>query len=156
MAFSRMSGGKNRPKKQLPWAVIFFVMLFLQSPAHAQSNSIRLIFHPDIQQQTLTQGQARQIFSARQQHWEDGSKIHVFVLDTDTAMHQRFCRQILQMFPYQLERIWNQITYSGQGDPPHIIDSPEALIEAVYATPGAVGYASHDVLENRQEKVKPQ
>lgn len=51
------------------------------------------------------------------------------------------------MFPYQLERIWNQITYSGQGDSPVIVGSQQALIEAVYDTPGAVGYASEEQIE---------
>ena len=155
MTLHRRSGGTARPGSLLPLAMGMW-MLLCTGYVQAQSPAIEVIFHPDIEQQTLTQTEARQIFSARQQHWQDGSKVHVFVLNTDTALHQRFCRQILQMFPYQLERIWNQITYSGQGDPPHIVDSPQALLDAVYATPGAVGYASQDVLENRQEKVKPQ
>ena len=108
---------------------------------------MQLILHPSAPTQTLTNTEARMVFSARKQHWDDGTKIKVFVLETDTELHQAFCRQILKMFPYQLERIWNQITYSGQGDSPVIVGSQQALIEAVYSTPGAVGYASEEQIE---------
>ncbi|WP_018984332.1 type 2 periplasmic-binding domain-containing protein [Salinimonas chungwhensis] len=124
--------------------------------ARAAEDNLQFVFHPSVGKQNLTPTEARSIFTARQQHWEDGNKIHVFVLQTDSPTHRRFCRQMLQMFPYQLERIWNQIIYSGQGDAPHVVVSQEALIDAVQATPGAVGYASEELLENRQDKVDPQ
>ncbi len=44
------------------------------------------------------------------------------------------------MYPYQLDRIWNKLTYSGLGVAPIAVVSPAALINAVRATPGAIGY----------------
>lgn len=44
------------------------------------------------------------------------------------------------MYPYQLDRIWNKLTYSGLGVAPIIVTSPAALIDAVKSTPGAIGY----------------
>jgi len=150
----RISGGNSWLSVLLPVVVVLLVLYATRTDA--SEARLQFIFHPSVPTQSLTQTQARQIFTARQQHWEDGSKIHVFVLNTDTLEHQRFCRQLLQMFPYQLERIWNQITYSGQGDPPHIVDSSQALINAVNQTPGAVGYATDTFLEDQQDnKVNP-
>jgi len=47
------------------------------------------------------------------------------------------------MYPYQLDRIWNKLTYSGLGVAPITIMSPEALVEAVRTTPGAIGYVEN-------------
>ena len=44
------------------------------------------------------------------------------------------------MYPYQLDRIWNKLTYSGLGVAPVMVVSPAALIDAVRKTPGAIGY----------------
>ena len=84
--------------------------------------------------------EVRDIFTSRKQYWSGGSKITVFVLDSDTPAHQAFCRQVLNMFPYQLDRLWNQIIYSGQGERPKTVESESALINAVASTPGAIGY----------------
>lgn len=127
--------------------VVLFTGLTGTSFSVPAAQKMQLILHPSVQPQTLSHTEARMVFSARKQHWDDGTKIKVFVLKTDSMLHQYFCRQILRMFPYQLERIWNQITYSGQGDSPEIVDSQEALIDAVYSTPGAVGYATEEKIE---------
>lgn len=86
------------------------------------------------------------------QYWPDGSKITVYVLPSDSPLHKSFCREKLQMFPYQLERLWNQSTYSGQGDPPVVVETQEALIQAVSNTPGAIGYAYKDALDSALQK----
>lgn len=44
------------------------------------------------------------------------------------------------MFPYQLDRIWNKLTYSGLGVAPITVNSPQELLDAVKKTPGAIGY----------------
>lgn len=56
-------------------------------------------------------------------------------------LHQKFTRDTLGLFPYQFDRIWNKLAFSGIGTAPIIVESPEALFEAVQSTPGAIGYA---------------
>ncbi|MCW8109944.1 substrate-binding domain-containing protein [Alteromonas ponticola] len=111
------------------------------------AQTLTIVTHANVSQTAFSQSEIRQIFSARKQFWDDGSKITVFVLDPNTAVHKQFCQQNLNMFPYQLERLWNQITFSGQGDPPLIKHSQDEIIEAVLSTPGAIGYAEESVLE---------
>ncbi len=79
----------------------------------------------------------------RQIQWSDGGRITVFVLPRQHAIHLRFSKEHLQMFPYQLERIWNKLTYSGLGVAPIILNTPEELLEAIRTTPGAIGYVEH-------------
>jgi len=76
----------------------------------------------------------------RQIQWPDGHRITVFVLPRKHDLHLRFSKERLQMFPYQLDRIWNKLTYSGLGVAPIMLNTPEELLEAIRTTPGAIGY----------------
>jgi hypothetical protein len=77
----------------------------------------------------------------RQTQWQDGQRITVFVLPRHHVLHLQFSKERLEMYPYQLDRIWNKLTYSGLGVAPVLVISPAALIDAVRNTPGAIGYA---------------
>jgi len=76
----------------------------------------------------------------RQTQWSDGQRITVFVLPRHHVLHLQFSKERLEMYPYQLDRIWNKLTYSGLGVAPFMVTSPAALIDAVRKTPGAIGY----------------
>ena len=89
---------------------------------------------------SLTKSQLRRIFSMRQLLWSDGQKIVVFVLPSSHQLHQNFSKNKLGIFSYKLDRIWNKLTYSGLGTAPIVVQSPQALIDAVVSTSGAIGY----------------
>lgn len=76
----------------------------------------------------------------RQTQWLNGQRITVFVLPRHHILHLQFSKGRLEMYPYQLDRIWNKLTYSGLGVAPVMVESPVALIDAVRKTPGAIGY----------------
>ncbi|GGW85145.1 hypothetical protein [Alteromonas halophila] len=123
------------------------LMLSIVAPMTA-SASVVVIVNDDVSEGSLSKTDIRQIFTGHRQFWRDGSRIRVFVLDNNAPAHKTFCRETLKMFPYQLERLWNQITYSGQGEPPVRLDSQQALINAVLETPGAIGYAEEGMFSN--------
>jgi ABC-type phosphate transport system substrate-binding protein len=99
--------------------------------------------HPSISEQRLTTSQLRRIYTMRQLQWTDGHRITVYVLPRQHILHLRFSKERLQMFPYQLDRIWNKLTYSGLGVAPITVDTPEDLLEAVMKTPGSIGYVEN-------------
>ncbi len=102
----------------------------------------------------LSRSELRQIFTGQRQYWNNGTKITVFVLEDRDELHKQFCRDILQMFPYQLSRIWDQITYSGQGVTPVRVTSYQALIDALENTEGAIGYVErNDIVKLRRVEV---
>lgn len=76
----------------------------------------------------------------KQVRWPDNNPVVVFVLPSKHQTHQKFCKTTLRIFPYQLDRIWNKLTFSGLGTAPTIVDSELELIKAVRSTPGAIGY----------------
>jgi len=93
-----------------------------------------------VEKRSFTKLELRRIFSRKQTLWPNGQAIKVFVLPSKNNLHQRFSKEVLKIFPYQLDRIWNKLTYSGIGIAPTVVDSPEELLKAVISTPGAVGY----------------
>ena len=96
--------------------------------------------HPSVNESVLTTSQLRRIYTMRQVHWPDGSRITVFTLPRNHVIHLRFSKERLQMFPYQLDRIWNKLTYSGLGVAPITVNTLQELLSAVRKTPGAIGY----------------
>jgi len=103
-------------------------------------NAVEIIMHPSVNESVLTTSQLRRIYTMRQVHWPDGSRITVFTLPRNHVIHLRFSKERLQMFPYQLDRIWNKLTYSGLGVAPITVNTLQELLSAVRKTPGAIGY----------------
>lgn len=114
----------------LCWALIVSV----------NAHSIDIITHSTVNIHSLTVSQLRRIYSMRQVLWPSGKPIVVFVLPSKNKLHQSFAKKILRMFPYQLDRIWNKLTYSGVGTAPILVADEKSLIDAVSKTPGAIGY----------------
>lgn len=115
-------------------------MLLLWFFVTCQVSAIEVITHPHVIDNNLTKSQLRRIYTMRQLRWSDNSAITVFVLPSQHSLHQRFAKEQLQIFPYQLNRIWHKLTYSGLGVAPTVVESEQALIAAVINTPGAIGY----------------
>lgn len=89
---------------------------------------------------SVTTTQLRRIYSLRQVKWANGVPITIFVLSSKHATHQKFCKETLRLFPYQLDRIWYKLTFSGMGIAPTVVKSEKELIKAVKSTTGAIGY----------------
>ena len=120
--------------------LLFAMLLIIVSFCSSQAIAIEVVTNLNVPEMQLTQSQLRRIYTMRQVRWSDNSGITVFVLPSQNTLHHRFAKERLQIFPYQLNRIWHKLTYSGLGVAPSIVDSEEALIEAVKNTPGSIGY----------------
>jgi len=120
--------------------LIFSAFYFIVFSCAANSAEISAIAHPSAAELELSKLELRRIFSKRVTSWPNGQPIVVFVLPSNHPIHQRFSKEVLKIFPYQLDRIWNKITYSGVGTAPVVIDNYELLIKEIKKTPGAIGY----------------
>lgn len=98
---------------------------------------------------SLSKYQLRQVYLMRQKFWPNGQPIIVYALPSNSIIHQEFSKNVLNMFPYQLDRVWNKLTYSGLGKGPIIVEHEEVLIEALKTTKGAIGYVSNFVTEDK-------
>ncbi len=104
------------------------------------SLAVEVITHTDASVSLTQVKDLRAIFSMRLRYWPDGSKIRVFVLPDNNALHKKFVKEKLHMFPHQLRRTWDRMTYTGTGQPPVTVNSNAEMLEKIQNTPNAIGY----------------
>lgn len=103
-----------------------------------------VIVNDSITAESISQSALRAVFTARLQSLS-GERLELFVLDYDHSTHSQFCRQILEVFPYQLRDAWNRATFSGTGNWPTVLGSEAQMLRRVSRTSGAIGYLSEPV-----------
>jgi len=113
-----------------------------------------VIVNPTVQINDLSISQLRRIYTMRQVRWSNNSPIKVFVLPNQHPQHQRFCKETLRVFPYQLDRIWHKLTFSGLGVAPVRVKTINELIKSVEKTPGAIGYVETYNMEGPLRVIK--
>lgn len=72
--------------------------------------------------------------------WPDGKPVKVFVLPDESDAHQRFCNEVLGIYPYRLRSGWDRAVFTGTGLSPRTVESMEEMESVVRQTPGAIGY----------------
>lgn len=99
-----------------------------------------VVVNQSVPLESLSLAQLRNIFTLRQTQWPDGSAITVVVLADTAPLHQRFSREQLKLFPYQLNHIWDKHSFSGTGSPPLQVENAGEMLRQLRQIPGAIGY----------------
>ncbi len=129
-----------RARVRLARRLLHPVVLLVALLGAGQSLAIEVIANSAVPADGLTMRELRAIYTMRLDRWSDGSEIQVFVLPQKHALHQQFCKSVLQALPHQLQAVWYRLVYSGMGRAPTEVSSEQELIERVSQTPGAIGY----------------
>lgn len=137
-----------RPK--LPTTLTLLSMLFWINAAAAQE----LIVHPSVKVETIQLKELRAIYAMRRSQWQDGAQVHLAVYNNDHELHREFSKELLAVFPHQLQTRWDKLVYSGRAAPPARFTTEAAMIAYVASTPGAVGYiGSHSSVPDTVKRV---
>ena len=123
-------------QQRLAQVLLFMAATMLSLPSLA----IEIIANPGVAVQNLPINSARSMFGMRQLSWSDGQQVRVFVLPDRHPLHIDFCKEVLNMYPYQLRQSWDRLIYSGMGQAPIEVNSEEEMLMLVARTPGAIGY----------------
>ncbi|QYJ81880.1 hypothetical protein [Shewanella aegiceratis] len=102
----------------------------------------QVIVNSSVEIADITPKDLKLIFAMQKLYWSDGQKIQVFVLPSNSPIHEEFCYQQLEMMPYVLRHRWDRLVFSGVGERPVTLDSEAQMREKVASTPGAIGYVS--------------
>lgn len=122
------------------------ILLAWQSPCSANESKeqetveIAPVINGQVTQNTITPHGLSAIFKMRLHKWKDNSAITVFVLADEAPLHKAFCKEVLNVFPHQMRRIWDRLVFSGSGQAPIELKSEQEMIEMLSSTPGAIGY----------------
>lgn len=121
-------------------AVIVCALLLAGLFGSSECKAVDVIVNPGVQVRQISQGVARAIFGMRMTKWPDGTPIRVFVLSDTDPLHVAFCKEVLNVYPYQLRASWDRLVYSGIGQAPTELASQQEMLARVGSTPGAIGY----------------
>jgi hypothetical protein len=108
-----------------------------------------VITHSGINEKYLSRSGLRAIFGMRTHIWPDGTAVKVFVMPDDAPLHAVFSKEKLNVFPYQLRAAWDRLVFSGTGQAPETVTSPEEMLAKVASTPGAIGYLTKSRMDGR-------
>jgi len=96
----------------------------------------------------------RAAFGMRLLAWPDGTRVVPFVMDSNSTVHARFAKQVLQVFPYQLQQAWDRLVFSGTGQAPIVVKSPTDMRRRVAQTPGGIGYVPNEYVDDSVSTVE--
>lgn len=105
-----------------------------------QAWAVDVVVNPGNPVTRLSRQELLAIFTMRQRNWPDGTPIVVFVQNRQSIVHARFCKDLLNLFPHQLQTTWDRLVYSGSGRAPIELKTAQALAEKLATTPGGIGY----------------
>lgn len=123
-------------------------MLYASGIARAM-DTYEIVAHPGVNEKTVSKSSLRAIFGMRLHSWPDGTAIRVFVMPDDAPLHIAFSKEKLNVFPYQLRAAWDRLVFSGTGQAPETVASPDEMLAKVASTPGAIGYLTKSRMDGR-------
>jgi ABC-type phosphate transport system substrate-binding protein len=126
------------------------VLVGCWSAAHAQD--VVLVANRGVSISEITSADVRAIFTGARTRLADGSRA-VPVTLKGGATHEVFLKNHLDTTPGDFRAQWRKAVFTGQGSMLKAFDSESALVDYVAATPGAIGYVSR-LLPQEREKVK--
>jgi hypothetical protein len=132
----------NTPLSIGPMSRFSAILLALSLACAGGVSAVEMIAHADVKYKFLNLNTARAMFGMRQAAWPDGTPVRVFVMPEHYSLHAGFCREILNIYPYQLHQSWNRLVYSGTGQAPTEVASEQEMVAKVSNTPGAIGYVN--------------
>jgi ABC-type phosphate transport system substrate-binding protein len=89
---------------------------------------------------SVSKADIRAIFIMKKRQWSSNRLIKVYTLPDSSLLHKDFSRNIFNMLPYQIRKIWDRMTYSGTGIAPIELESEQEMIDKIATTPDSIGY----------------
>ena len=130
--------GMNRRFQQYVMFMVCVLWLLIPS-ADAGGGDLILVVHSDVPVDTLNSRDLKSIFLGEKSRWANQHRIH-FVTLKHPEVHESFLRRYVGKTPTQYDIFWKKRVFSGRGRMPEAMDSPEAVMEFISQTPGAIGY----------------
>lgn len=116
------------------------------------ASEIVIIANASVPVNAISLNELRSIFTMKKRIWDasghPSQSVKVFVLPNDHAVHKEFCKQQLNIFPAQLEKVWYRMVYTGTGQAPVRVNTVTDMLHRIASTPGAIGYVERHQSDN--------
>ena len=122
------------------------LIILLCSLSTAQAGVV-IIGHPS-GPDTITVKQVRDIYLNRNMILPDGVRAMPFELPEHNLIRRTFHRDVTERTSAQLRTFWAEQIFTGKGNPPQRVGTPEAMKTAVSSTLGSIGYLDESQVDD--------
>jgi ABC-type phosphate transport system substrate-binding protein len=132
--------------------IIFLIGSFIpggQLRAEGRSDFV-LVINASLSPQKPNQRTLRSLFSLKKTTWMDGTPVQLVVLPSNDPKQRAFVETQLNLFSYQLERLWTRQVFAGSAKKPIVAKDFDELINIVASTPGAIGFIPADIAGSKK------
>lgn len=124
--------------------------------AHAEEQTPILAVVVSAQQNSdnlkLSPNSLKLIYLRKQLYWPNGKRIFPVNLYTEHSIRSQFSQSVLGSLPKQQIDYWNGLYFNGI-QPPHSVNSEEAVLRYIAQTPYAIGYVDACAVDERVKAV---
>lgn len=113
-----------------------------------KGDNMVIIANPSTSTNAVSQSEARLIFSNDIKAWKSGEQIAVITMRRTDDAYSRFTQEVLNLYPYQIERAINRKRYAGTAQSEIVAVSAEEMLKLVASIPGAIGYIHKKAASN--------
>ena len=108
--------------------------------------AVTVVVHPknDV---VLNKNDITDIFLGKKREFKTGVTIKPFSLNEDSETTGYFVKNVLNKTPAQLKSYWARIVFTGQGEPPLVVENEEKMVEMISSNPNAIGFVAGKVPE---------
>lgn len=122
-----------------PWLAALALALLLLAGGAVAAQGIAVVVAPDHPLSEIDRRGLAAIFKRKQRVSADGAALVPVNLPATAPLRIAFSRAVFAQDPAGLDSYWNERYFHGIS-PPHVVESVEAMLRFVAATPGAIGY----------------
>jgi hypothetical protein len=99
--------------------------------------------------QQLSRSQALGLFTGRIRALPSGEPLQALDLPPGHPARERFYRLLTGLSPAQMNSYWARLSFSGQMQPPQVVDGEAALVRRLREQPQCVGYLAQAPADER-------
>jgi ABC-type phosphate transport system substrate-binding protein len=130
----------QQPGNKSPIYGHILAVLFIAAACVPIATATEIIVNKSVPNADYSAMDVRAIFTMQKRSWSNNRQIKVYRLADSHPLHKDFVKNSLYMFPHQIRRIWDRMTYSGTGVVPIELESEQEMIEKIAHTPDSIGY----------------
>lgn len=130
----------------LPWALPATQNAWAADPAVADPVVVVAAGSP---LPTLSRSQAVGYFTGRMRNLPGGELVQPLDLPTSHPLRERVYRLLTGLGPAQMNSYWARLSFSGQMQPPQVVDTEAVMLRSLRDNPRAIGYLAKPPEDDR-------
>lgn len=113
--------------------------LFLPSCLKAQDNKLVIVANGESVPNKMDMAQLQGILKGEKLRWDDGSKVSIALMKTNTPVGTSTCEKLYNMTGNELNKYFLALVFQGKVKAPTFFNSTSELEAYIAQTPGAIG-----------------